>query len=100
MVRLLGERVIKERMPDGRVSKTRFPLLDREQAARFLSPELGNVIVWRGDKLPLRLKTAPYWWYLPYWRYTPDPRHPEPWLRRQMRLRAARREKKGISDGH
>jgi hypothetical protein len=64
-------------------------LLDREQAARFLSPATGNVIVVRYDKKPLRLKTAPYFWYLPFWRYSPDPRHPEEGLRGWLRRRAA-----------
>jgi type IV secretion system protein VirD4 len=94
LVKSLGERFVKERQPDGRTMTRPFPLLDREQASRFLSPASGNVIVVRYDQKPLRLKTAPYFWFLPYWRYSPDPRHPEEGLRGWLRRRAVAREEK------
>ena len=91
LVRSLGERLVRQRQPDGRMVTRAFPLLDLEQAKRYLSPESGNQIVLRPHARPLRLKVAPYWWFLPFWMYTPDPRHPEPRLRAWMRQRAARR---------
>ena len=69
LVASLGERLIKERQPDGRTVSRPVPLLDREQACRYLTARDGNQIVLRFHDRPLRLKTAPYFWYLPYWRY-------------------------------
>ena len=91
LVKSLGERITRERQPDGRVIKRIYPLLDREQAARYLAIGKENMIVVRYDKRPLRLKTAPYFRFKPFWRYSPDPQHPEPWLRAWMRQRAVTR---------
>jgi len=91
LVGRLGERLVRQRQPDGRVVTRTFPLLDLEQAKRFLSPESANQIVLRPHERPLRLKIAPYWWFLPFWMYTPDVRHPEPRLRAWMRRQAARK---------
>lgn len=96
LVRSLGQKLVRERQPDGRTTKRPVPLLDREQASRFLAVDTGNQIIVRYDKKPLRLKTAPYFWYLPLWRYTPDPLHPEEglrgWLRRRLESRGEGRE--------
>lgn len=91
LVKSLGERIVEERQLDGRVVKRPYPLLDREQASRYLAARDGNVICVRYDRLPLRLKSTPYYWYLPFWMYTPDPLHPEPWLRARMRRWAVER---------
>lgn len=92
LVQSLGERELRVRDPaTGRVAKVKYPLLDREQVPRFLAARDGNQIVVRYNRRPLRLKTAPYFWYLPFWMYSPDPLHPEPWLRRKMRERAVRK---------
>ncbi len=99
LVKSLGERIIGERQPDGRTVKRPYPLLDREQASRFLSPATGNVIVVRYDRKPLRLKTAPYFWYLPFWRYSPDPRHPEEGLRGWLRRRASAKDANARTEG-
>lgn len=88
LVKSLGEKLICERLPDGRMSKRPYPLLDPEQAARFLDADTGNVIIVRYDRRPLRLKTTPYFWYLPFWMYAPDALHKEPFLRAWMRRRA------------
>jgi len=61
------------------------PLLDPEQVSRFLSPDLKNQIVWRGNKRPMRLKVTPYYEYLPAWYYSPDLRYAEPWKRARFR---------------
>jgi type IV secretion system protein VirD4 len=90
LVKAVGERQVRERQPDGRTMMRVYPLLDRGQAALYLAARAGNQIVLRGDDRPMRLKTAPYFWFLPFWLYTPDPRHPEPFLRRWMRRRAVR----------
>ena len=91
LVEALGERQVPERQPDGRTIMRLYPLLDRQSASIYLAARAGNQIVLRGDAKPLRLRNANYWWFLPFWMYTPDPRHPEPWLRRKMRARAARK---------
>ncbi len=99
VVRSLGERLVKERQPDGRTVTRPVALLDLEQARRYLTARDGNQIVLRFHDRPLRLKTAPYFWYLPYWRYTPDPRHPEPMLRAWARRHAVRRAAKAGQGG-
>jgi type IV secretory system conjugative DNA transfer VirD4/TraG family protein len=85
--KLLGEKIITERGPDGLLVSRPVPLLDEEQIPRFLAD--GNQIVWRGKKRTMRLKTAPYYWYLPYWMYAPDPRFKEPFFKAWLRRRAA-----------
>lgn len=102
LVKSLGEKLIHERQLDGRIVKRPYPVLDREQAARFLDADNGNVIAVRYDRRPLRLKTTPYYWFLPFWMYTPDPLHKEPFLRAWMRRRAIGKEdraEKGSVDG-
>lgn len=95
LVKSLGEGIVRQRDPDtGRIVKRPYPLLDREQAARFLKISDGNCIVVRYDHRPFRLKTAPYFWYLPFWMYSPDPLYPEPRLRAWMRRRAVEMEAK------
>ena len=93
LVKSLGERELRVRDPaTGRVAKVKYPLLDREQIPRFLAARDGNQIVVRYNRRPLRLKTAPYFWYLPFWMYAPDPLHPETPLTARARRRAAARE--------
>ncbi len=79
---LLGEHVVRVRVPlgGGRSSweKDERPLLDADQVARILSPDRKNQIIWRGNKKPMMLKTAPYFWYLPNSYYERDPRYGEP----------------------
>ena len=88
LVRSLGERLIQERQPDGRTISRPYPLLDREQARRYLAARGGNQIIVPYDSPPLRLKTAPYFSFLPFWMYAPDPLHPETGMRAWLRRRA------------
>ena len=90
IVKLLGEKIVKTRSPDGRLSERPVPLLDAEQVSRFLEASGKNQIIWRGDKRPLRLKVAHYFSYLPLFMYSPDPRFKEGRIKSWLRSRAVR----------
>ena len=99
LVKLLGEKLIRERTPDGRVIARPVPLLDEEQVSRFLEASGKNQIIWRGDQRPLRLKAAPYFSYLPFWMYSPDPRFREAKIKAFFRSRAAGKPARRMASG-
>ncbi len=62
------------------------PVMDKEQLARLLEPDSGNIIVTRAGRRAMRLKNEPYYCALPVIRYNADPDHRETWLRRFTRF--------------
>ena len=89
--KLLGRHQVKSRQGEGNQQRTVIedrPLLDPEQVARFLAPDLKNQIIWRGSRLPLRLLVTPYFEYLPAWYYSPDPHFREAEKRSRFRNQA------------
>ena len=75
---ILGKKttVIKDKYT-GRKSYREVNVMEQEQIARFLSPQLGNMIVTRSGLRPLRLKLDQYFNALPVWAYDADPDHKE-----------------------
>lgn len=83
----LGEAQIKELMPgDGprRYTKRKEPLLNPEQARRYLTD--GNMIVTGPGMRPMRLQSTPYYKDLPVYLHDPDAYEGEKLLLRVGRL--------------
>ncbi len=76
LVERLGRHVVRRRKA-GRQWEEERPLLDADQVARLLNPSRRNQIIWSGNRRPMLLKTAPYFWYLRASHFSPDPRFKE-----------------------
>lgn len=70
--------------------KVEYPLLDNDQARRFLDSDHQNIIVTRCGKRPMRLKIPAYHKELPVWSYDPDKNFKEAlakaWVRRLINV--------------
>jgi hypothetical protein len=69
-----------------RKSYRNVPVMDKDQLARLLEPDSGNIIVTRAGRRAMRLKNEPYYTALPVTRYNADPDHREALLRRFTRF--------------
>jgi type IV secretory pathway TraG/TraD family ATPase VirD4/Holliday junction resolvasome RuvABC ATP-dependent DNA helicase subunit len=85
IVERLGQHVVTRRAPGGQRHAQTRALLDADQVARLLEPSRHNQIIWRGNRRPMLLKTAPYHWYLPASHFSPDPSFRESWRTRFWR---------------
>lgn len=69
----------------GKTQKLETDVATPDQLARFLTSELGNIIVTRSGKRALRLRLDPHYKTLPFWKFKPNPEFKEPLLRRITR---------------
>ncbi len=83
----LGKTVtVRKDKHSGKKNRVETDVATPDQLARFLTTDLGNMIVTRAGKRGLRLRLDPHYKALPVSMYEADPDHKEALLRRIMRF--------------
>ena len=85
LVDMLGQHQVREGGIGANSWRATHPLMDRDQATRFLSKARKNQIIWFGSRRPMKLKVCPYYEYMMPWYYDPDSRYRESLWRRTLR---------------
>lgn len=84
---MLGKTVaVRKDKQTGKTHRVETDVAKPDQLGRFLTRDLGNMIVTRSGMRPLRLRLDPHYLSLAIWMYQVDPDHKEALLRRITRL--------------